>query len=214
MCSPMDTPGSQALETVRSMKDLTIFKKPSGVPRRSKPGRPTILDEDTYIERMSEIIQRDFFPHLEKLRAQNDYLSALEQNDAKKMRELYAKYSSGRPATEREASPATFETPLRENIGDSASEQSDSTEKICRAESSKDPDEDRTGLDAYLSSHTSEDNASFEEIMVETEKRRRAKFAWLYDAEEKSKALAIKAKETPLPIAGAPPTQRPLAIDG
>jgi hypothetical protein len=51
---------------------------------------------------MGRIIQRDFFPDLEKLRAQNAYLEAVERNDVEKLREIYAKYSSGkRPPTER-----------------------------------------------------------------------------------------------------------------
>jgi hypothetical protein len=51
---------------------------------------------------MGRIIERDFFPDMEKLRAQNAYLEALERNDVEKLREIYAKYSSGkRPPTER-----------------------------------------------------------------------------------------------------------------
>jgi protein DGCR14 len=53
-------------------------------------------------QEMGRIIQRDFFPDLEKLRAQNAYLEAVERNDVEKLREIYAKYSSGkRPPTER-----------------------------------------------------------------------------------------------------------------
>jgi protein DGCR14 len=51
---------------------------------------------------MGSIIQRDFFPDLERLKAQNEYLDAVEKNDILKLRELHAKYSSGvRPPTER-----------------------------------------------------------------------------------------------------------------
>ena len=54
------------------------------------------------MQEMGRIIQRDFFPDLEKLRAQNAYLEAVERNDVEKLREIYAKYSSGkRPPTER-----------------------------------------------------------------------------------------------------------------
>lgn len=56
----------------------------------------------TILQEMGRIIQRDFFPDLEKLRAQNVYLEAVERNDVEKLREIYAKYSSGkRPPTER-----------------------------------------------------------------------------------------------------------------
>ncbi|XP_012136622.2 splicing factor ESS-2 homolog [Megachile rotundata] len=199
----MNSPGSQALEAAKNMKDLTIFKKPIGVVKRYKKLQPKILDEDTYIKRMGEIIQRDFFPHLDKLQAQNQYLDALEQNDVKKMREIYEKYSSGRPATERPASPATFETPM--NKTESEDEQFKPTKPSEDAPAnvtSKDNDkmEIKTGLDAYLSTHTSEDNASFEEMMVEAEKKLKLKFAWLYEAEENSKALTNKADSDILAI--------------
>lgn len=186
----MDSPGSQALEAAKNIKDLAVFKKPIGVAKKHKRFQPKILDEDSYIKKMSEIIQRDFFPHLDKLQAQNQYLDALEQNDVKRMRELYEKYSSGRPATERPASPATFETPVHK--ADSEDEQFEppaSTEVPANATDTT--DESKTGLDAYLSTHTSEDNASFEEMMVDAETKLKQKFAWLYDAEENSKVLAI-----------------------
>lgn len=50
---------------------------------------------------MGKIIERDFFPDLEKLQAQNDYLDAVEQNDREKMHEISAKYSGARRPTDR-----------------------------------------------------------------------------------------------------------------
>lgn len=190
--STMNSPGSRALETAKNMKDMAIFKKPRGVAKRYKKIQPKILDEDTYVRKMGEIIQRDFFPHLDKLQAQNQYLDALEQNDAKRMRELYEKYSSGRPITERPASPATFETPMNKTESEDEPLKSSKTSRdITVHENTKDKtrDECRSGLDAYLSTHTSEDNASFKEMMVEAERRLKLKFAWLYEAEEKLKAV-------------------------
>ena len=54
-------------------------------------------------QEMGQIIQRDFFPDLERLKAQNEYLEAVDKNDIQKLRELYAKYSSDArpPPTER-----------------------------------------------------------------------------------------------------------------
>ncbi|KAL6420147.1 hypothetical protein ACFW04_014090 [Cataglyphis niger] len=215
MYSIMDSPGSKALEAAKNIKDLAIFKKPVGVAKKSKNTQPKILDEDTYIEKMSEIIQRDFFPHLEKLQAQNEYLDALEHNDIKRMRELYEKYSSGRPVTERPVSPATFETPLRRTESDELP----CTPEVLSQETSveyvkKDSkEENKTGLDDYLNSHTSEDNASFEEMMVEAENKRKLKYGWLYEAEEKSKSwLAIDKPATDiLAIEGS--NSRPKQVD-
>lgn len=221
MNSITDSPGSKALEAAKNIKDLIVFKKPIGSVKRSKSTRPKILDEDTYIEKMSDIIQKDFFPHLEKLQAQNQYLDALEQNDMNRMRELYAKYSSGRPVTERPVSPATFETPLRRTDCESERHESPptsqvvSSEKIC-VESIKmmDKTENKIGLDDYLSTHTSEDNASFEEMMVEAENNRKLKYAWLYEAEDKSKAwLAIDEPITDHVLAIEGSNTRPKQVD-
>ena len=38
-------------------------------------------------------------------------------------------------------------------------------------------------LDSYLAKNTSEDNASFNDMMVENEKKHRQKHAWLYENE-------------------------------
>ncbi|EZA47587.1 splicing factor ESS-2 homolog [Ooceraea biroi] len=196
--SVVDSPGSQALETAKNIKDLAVFKKPIGSAKRSKNAQPKVLDEDTYIERMGEIIQRDFFPYLEKLQAQNQYLDAMEQNDANRMRELYTKYSSDRPVTERPISPATFETPLCRSELDDLPGVSEASSQEVPAKPTKNNSnaENKINLDSYLSSHTSEDNASFEEMMVEAEKKRKLKCAWLYETEENSRAWLPIDKST------------------
>ena len=118
------------------------------------------------------------------------------------MRELYAKYSSGQPITERPVSPATFETPLRRD-DDSTPVSSDTPREDYPVDLTKSENSavHKVGLDNYLSTHTSEDNASFQEIMAEAEKRHKLKYAWLYKNEETAKALAIEnEKREALPI--------------
>lgn len=55
--------------------------------------------------------------------------------------------------------------------------------------SKKAPSEGHT-LDSFLSTHTSEDNCSFQELIETADKKLRQKFAVLYDAEQQT-ALAI-----------------------
>merc|ERR1712168_150089 len=49
--------------------------------------------------------------------------------------------------------------------------------------------EESLGLDAYLSKVTSEDNASFKEILYENELKHEQKHAWLYDKEIESSKM-------------------------
>lgn len=195
--SSMSTPGCQALLTAKNTPDLVVFKKPTDRAVKSKRSKSKILDEDTYIKEVGEIIERDFFPYLKNLKVQNEYLDALEQNNVIRMRQVYEKYSSDRPTTERVASPATFETPFRENIDASRTDEPGKSPRNMTASKNCD-NETKTGLDTYLCTHTSEDNASFEEMMEETEQRQRIKYSWLY--EEESKNQSIEGERTNLAI--------------
>lgn len=130
---------------------------------------------------MSKIIQRDFFPDLEKLKAQNNYLEAVEKNDYTRLREIYAKYSGRRfqDANNGGESPATFETPQREPSSQ-RSAKSTSSNKSEKAIS------DGHSLDSFLSKYTSEDNESFQEIVEAAEQKLHQKFSVLFDAEQLS----------------------------
>jgi len=46
-------------------------------------------------------------------------------------------------------------------------------------------------LDKFLARHTSEDNVSFSEIMVEAEKKRRLQHTWLYEKVDEQLMVCI-----------------------
>merc|ERR1719410_1719127 len=162
------------------------------------------MDEDEYVAKVEKIIERDFFPELEKLKAQSEYIDARDRKDYETMSRLEEKYSGVRPDTGKRCnSPDTFETPLdapRENDPRRPSEDkedSSSSDKDKNVEDPKEKEEDRVTLDKFMANHTSEDNESFIELQVENEKKHRIKNAWMY--KDEALYLEMKAKQMALP---------------
>ncbi|EAT39407.1 AAEL008788-PA [Aedes aegypti] len=191
----MSKPGEKALQAMKELdKSVSVFKKP--VVPKTKKEKKIILNEETYLEEMAKIIQRDFFPDLKKLKAQNEYLDALASNDIVKLRQIFSKYNSKSPLI-REPSPATFETPLPS--ASLAPDEPPSVRSIASSSSTRSNKSiaDKHSLDSFLFNYTSEDNDSFQEIMEAADKKLRQKFAILYDAEGSSRLSLDKQLALP-----------------
>ncbi|KAI1882401.1 hypothetical protein AGOR_G00250310 [Albula goreensis] len=151
-----------------------------------------ILDEDSYIESLEKIIQRDFFPDVAKLQAQKDYLEAEDNGDLERMRQIAIKYGSSlTKSTPRNSvpyvTPATFETP--EGRPSSPASVQGKTRARTGEEGKVEEEEEKPlpSLDKFLAKTTSEDNASFEQIMELAADKEKLKHAWLYEAETEFK---------------------------
>ncbi|KAI4569082.1 hypothetical protein MJG53_014700 [Ovis ammon polii x Ovis aries] len=156
-------------------------------------GRQRVLDEEEYIEGLQTVIQRDFFPDVEKLQAQKEYLEAEENGDLERMRQIAIKFGSALGKASREppppyVTPATFETPELHTgpsmVGGKARARGRGLEDGDGEAAEEAAAEPLPSLDVFLSRYTSEDNASFREIMEVAKERGRARHAWLYQAEE------------------------------
>ncbi|XP_012886987.1 PREDICTED: protein DGCR14 isoform X2 [Dipodomys ordii] len=186
----MGTPGGSARAILLPVE--------SGHPRKRAAGdtgtarsKQRVLDEEEYIEGLQMVIQRDFFPDVEKLQAQKEYLEAEENGDLERMRQIAIKFGSALGKMSREppppyVTPATFETPEVHTstgaVGNRPRPQGRSLEDgEAGEEEEKEP---LPSLDVFLSRYTSEDNASFQEIMEVAKEKNRARHAWLYQAEE------------------------------
>ena len=148
-------------------------------PPRKKRKPDIILEEDEFAEEIRRIVVRDFFPDLPKLKAQLEWLEAVNNNDLEKIRQLRNKFSAvrnpyGRGTPSR--SPAVSHpsgTPLSTaNCSNLTKETPESVE----SEEAK-----PVSLDEFLSKHNGEDNASFEEVLQKEQRKHKEKYWWVFD---------------------------------
>lgn len=197
--------------------DVEVFKPSKTLAVVRSAAEPTktrtvkVLDEDAYTAEIGKIIERDFFPDVPKLRAQNEYLDALEANNITKLRELQEKYrhrGSTRSVLRSIQTPSTFETPSLEpsatpvpSESGHASDNQGSSGLVPESEDGGDISSQgsQLSLDAFMHKHTSEDNASFEVMVAEAERRHREKHAWMYHDEKAEGAPLDAMLEGPAP---------------
>jgi len=135
-----------------------------------------VLEEDEYTAALSSIIARDFFPSLVHLDATNEYLDAVSSRDphlisasVRRLQEVNdtpATYR-GRPWQTPSATPygaGPSETPLRTPRGEPVA-------KRPRFDTNM-------SLDDFQARYTSEDNASFTQIMDDENRKRKERWGW------------------------------------
>ena len=139
--------------------------------------KQVVLEEDAYAQALSDIIQRDFFPNLPRIRVQADFLEAQERNDTNRMRQITMNYL--RDQTTPGTSFSTETLHIENGVGNL-----DSPRKTPAS-----ADVQRLSLDQFQSKYTSEDNASFNDILEKTIAKRREKFDWILSKEGGGKLL-------------------------
>ncbi|KAI0271332.1 nuclear protein DGCR14 [Gloeopeniophorella convolvens] len=153
-----------------------------------------VLDEDEYTAALSHIIARDFFPSLVHLDATNSYLDALQTQDPQLIH-ASVRHLELVAATARSAPP--WQTPSETPYGGGPSDT-----PLRSGPPAKRPRYDTDmNLDNFQARYTSEDNASFTQILDEENAQRREKYAWAWDAQkcvDAQKAKAIEARERAL----------------
>ncbi|RMZ74990.1 hypothetical protein DV737_g5536, partial [Chaetothyriales sp. CBS 132003] len=147
-------------------------------PKIKRPA--SVLDEDDYTDALSDIIARDYFPGLQESRAQQEYLAALDSNDATWIAEAAQRLRS-----------ATATAPHRRQTDAGASTATGTPIK----------NEQDTPVSGFQSRYTSEDNASFNDVLDKQNATRRNKHAYLWTADQRiptKRLLLHRAKQQQL----------------
>ena len=166
----------------------------TSVPKRSL-NRQAVLDEDEYTAALSHIIARDFFPSLVHLDATNSYLDALETRDPQligaSVRHLESVNASVRSTARPWQTPS--ETPY--GMGPSETPVQHRREPAAGDGAKRARYDTDMSLDSFQARYTSEDNASFTQILDEENARRRERYGWAWDAQRRVEAQRVKALE-------------------
>ncbi|KAG0374513.1 hypothetical protein BGX24_010320 [Mortierella sp. AD032] len=190
---PAATSASAAVTTVAKVAAITststvarigtnrpVYK--SNIPT---PAPQTILEEDEYIEALSKIIERDFFPDLARLKRQHAYLDAIEQNDTERIKAA-ARELAGNDTPLDKRRLKTPETPSQHGL----------KSRDGKETAQEDAVDTSLSLDQFQMRYTSEDNASFNEIIEKINTQKREKYKWLYDQEKKNMRLLENGDNT------------------
>ncbi|GAA5850306.1 hypothetical protein JCM9279_006524 [Rhodotorula babjevae] len=174
-----------------------------------------VLPEDEYLAHLSSIIQRDFFPHLRTLEQRNDVLDAFDSRDPRRiessvrtLRELAATPTprrrardSATPYSTRESArgdltPTHFDrTPLTSFSGATPSSSTASSSSRRRRAPPPPRVDPHISLDAFQARYTSQDNASFQDLLASDNAQRRTTHAWAFDAEVRANQRAVRGRQ-------------------
>ncbi|SAL97304.1 hypothetical protein [Absidia glauca] len=133
---------------------------------------PVILDEDTYTEAISHIIERDFFPHLAKMKAETTLHEARMNGDVDQLRQAKLMLSQL-------TSEPDDQVPVQvQNYYDP--QQSDLAKRINL----------QLSLDQFQTVYTSEDNASFTDLLEKANAKRKSHYRWFYDKQAQQLCIA------------------------
>ncbi|KAF0734058.1 hypothetical protein Ae201684P_002981 [Aphanomyces euteiches] len=176
----------------------------------AQSAKKQVLEEEEYVEALDKIIERDFFPDLQKLKDHSLWLDALASNNPRLIQEVRqhllqqkkaqdAPRSSSNPEAKRKhrtplptaSSSWDQPTPPRESTDDfdSPERQDD------RPPSEPTNEATKLTLNHFIALHTSEDNAAFEELQEKAIKDHKRKYHWAYedtDGRGDSKLLLLK----------------------
>ncbi|KAF3906517.1 hypothetical protein ABW20_dc0107215 [Dactylellina cionopaga] len=199
MADYVAAPQSQAL--IRKSTDTELMPPPPPAKRIKRP--PKVLDEDSYTTALSDIIARDFFPGLAEAQHQEEYLDALASNDKQWIASAGRKLSevmTGSRLRTRHSTPSLRSrdpaaTPSARGFDTPMSTRDDLSVATLSSNPMKRNYEDKLSLDNFQSKYTSEDNASFNDLLDNQNQQRRDEYGWLWRGNKISKPSVVAERE-------------------
>ena len=139
------------------------------------------LREDHYVEVVDNLIERDYFPDLPMLRLEHAIILAERRGDTQAAAQYRNRLVAMTPVTPLVSQAASSSTSAIER-----SQARDERLEVGLTDgSSRVLDLAKTTLDKFQARYTSEDNASFEQIVANDKARRREKEAWVEEEQRK-----------------------------
>ena len=155
-------------------------RMPPPPPRLPPRRKEVVLDEDEWVSTLESIIERDFFPDLASLEAKIAWLEAVRTQDPDKIQ--MAQLSVQRVQTGNRVSESTVARTAQHD-SDAAASAPEAGNNVLMPPS--------VSLDKFLAQYTSEDNASFDELLEKMNEKREQKL--LSYTQKKSTASAKDA---------------------
>ena len=194
----MAAESSKAL--IKRSRETELMPPPPPPKRIKRPQK--VLDEETYVSGISEIIARDFFPGLLETETQQEYLDALESQDKSWIRSAGSRLtqimtpgrSRGRRGTSIQTPVAGSETPRGYGGDTPMSVISDVSTASIKTPAAPVMNTNMS-LDSFQATYTSEDNESFYKLLDKQNQKRSEKYAWLWSGNKLPSNRLLKQRE-------------------
>lgn len=159
------------MSLARRVEDRKVIVQKAQASYRPHKRPKIVLEEDEYIDGLSKVIRHNFFPGLEEFEEEEQGLSA----------QIYERPGS---TQKRSSGNSRSHTPLTNSLKGPSDVALGPGSSIASGARRKDigsgPDTNLT-LECYQAKYTSEDNASFLDILDRTNLRTRERYAWHYN---------------------------------
>lgn len=180
----------------RSRDELAMMPPPPPSKRIKRPA--TVLDEDMYLQCLSSIMKRDYFPGLVEMELQNEFLAAQKSGNRDRIRQASRDLTLAMtPRPGRFSGGGTaFSTPRGSRVGSTPGYTPRTDTDFTPEEASTRPDIDNISLGRFVQLYTSEDNESAYRVIDKQNAKHAENNAFYYNGNQVPSKQLIAARAT------------------